>query len=76
MSIASFIVVYVILWWLVFIMALPWGVRRAGDNDEGHDPGAPANPRLLLKAAVTTVIAGILTVVAWWVISAEILEIR
>lgn len=76
MTLASLIVVYVIVWWIVFFMALPWGVRRAGDNDEGHDPGAPANPRLWLKAGITTVIAAILTTAAWWFITADMLNLR
>ena len=61
MNIASLIVVYVILWWLVFFMALPWGVRRTEAPEDGHDPGAPSNPRLWLKAGITTAIAALLT---------------
>lgn len=76
MTIASLIVVYVIVWWVVFFMTLPWGVRRTENVDEGHDPGAPANARLWLKAAITTVIAAILTYAAWWIVKADILTIR
>ena len=76
MTIASFIVVFVILWWLVFFVTLPWGVRRVEDVQEGNDPGAPANARLWLKAGITTVIAIILTACAWWVITSDIVSIR
>lgn len=74
----SGIVVYVVAWWLVFFAALPWGVRRASEAEaeEGQDPGAPANPRLLLKAAITTVIAGVLTFVYWLVATSGIVDIR
>lgn len=64
------ILVFVIIWWLVFFTILPWGIRRAGAEEEGHDAGAPANPALLRKALVTTVISGVLFVGAWWVIEA------
>ena len=41
---------YAINWGLVMFMVLPWGVRRIDPEDlgEGDDPGAPANPRILL----------------------------
>ena len=76
MNIASLIVVYVIVWWVVFFMALPWGVRRAEGGDLGNDPGAPANPRLLLKAVVTTVIAAALTAAVWWVVVSDIVDLQ
>ncbi len=76
MTIASLIVVYVIVWWVVFFMTLPWGVRRAETVEEGNDPGAPTNARLWLKAAITTLIAAALTAVAWWVVNSDWLDVR
>ncbi len=76
MSWLSGIVVYVILWWLVFFMALPVGVRRAAEVKRGNDPGAPERPRLVLKAAMTTVIAGALTLLAFLLIDGEWLTFR
>ena len=59
--------VYAVLWWLVIFMVLPWGNRQidAGDVAQGQAHGAPQKPRLLIKMAVTTVIAGILWAVAY-----------
>ncbi len=74
MSLVSGIVVFVVLWWLVFYAVLPWGVRRIDDNTEGHDAGAPANPRLWLKAGITTAITAILFAIAWWVISTDLIS--
>ena len=71
MSWLSGIVVYVILWWLVFFMALPVGVRRAGEVERGNDPGAPDRPRLGMKAAVTTAIAGVLTLLVFLLVDSE-----
>ena len=55
-------VTYAINWGLVMFMVLPWGVRRIDPEDlgEGDDPGAPANPRILLRAAITTVAAAVI----------------
>ena len=45
------IATYVVIWWITIFAVLPWGVTPAQDGDPGHAAGAPANPRLLLKAA-------------------------
>ena len=71
MSWLSTVVVFVIVWWLVFFMTLPVGVRRAGEVERGNDPGAPERARLGLKAAATTAIAGVLTVLAVLLIDTE-----
>lgn len=76
----SGIVVYVILWWLVFFMALPFGVRAphevGGTAEPGHAPSAPVRPRLWLKAGITTVIAAALWGVAWYLIASDLLSFR
>src|SRR5690606_32311555 len=72
MSIFTGLMVYVVIWWIVFFMALPVGVRtheEAGEDlPAGSAESAPARPRLWLKAAATTAIAaGLwgLFVLAW-----------
>jgi predicted secreted protein len=68
MSWFSGVVVYIMLWWMVFFMTLPFGVRsQAEHQDDGGDdivPGttesAPIRPRLWLKALVTSLIALVL----------------
>lgn len=63
MSVATGLMVYVVIWWIVFFMALPFGVRTAAEAGESAAPGladsAPVRPRLWLKAAVTSVVAGV-----------------
>ena len=41
------LVIYIIFWWLVFFIALPFGVSRENDVIHGNDPGAPK--KTLLK---------------------------
>jgi len=69
------IVVYVIVWWLVLFTVLPFGVRPPDVPGKGHATSAPARPRLLLKFAITTVIATGLWFVADYVISSGILRL-
>jgi len=76
----SGLVVYVILWWLVFFMTLPIGVRAPHEVGEtaqpGHVPSAPVKPRLWLKAGATTLIAATLWGVAYWLIGSDMLSFR
>ena len=67
MNLVGGIIVFVILWWLVLLMVLPWGVTsqlEAGDIRPGTEPGAPARPWLLIKVLATTII----TAGLWWLI--------
>jgi predicted secreted protein len=76
MEIASGIVVYVLLWWWVFFMSLPIGVRRSESVEVGHEPGAPEKPHLWKKALAATVIAAVLWFAVDWVIEAELISFR
>jgi len=54
------LVAYVIIWVVVLFTVLPFGVRQPEEPEEGHMPGAPDNPRIALRFAVTTGIAAVL----------------
>ena len=69
-------ITFIITWWMVFFMALPWGVRRQDDPEPGHEAGAPENPRLWLKVGVTTGLAFVITVFAWVVVDLGWISIR
>ena len=74
----SGIVVYLILWWLVIFMVLPWGNQPldAEDVARGHASSAPRKPRLAIKVAVTTVIAALLWAVVWMVMEQGWISLR
>lgn len=76
MNIVSAIVVYVVLWWLVLFMVLPWGVRRTEAPETGNDPGAPERPMLWRKAAITTAIATILFAITYAIVTSDLLPLR
>ena len=69
-------ITFIISWWMVFFMALPWGVRRQDDPEPGHEAGAPENPRLWLKVAVTTGIAVVITALVWVAVDLGWISIR
>lgn len=68
--------VYVITWWLVFFCVLPWGNRPTEAPEVGHAPSAPANPRLWLKAGVTSLIAAVILGIIWLVADAGWINFR
>ena len=46
MGLVSGITVYLVIWWLVVFMVLPWGGNQSVSDDDvpGHASGAPVNP--------------------------------
>lgn len=74
MDFVSGTVVYLLMWWWVFLMSLPFGVRTVEDPETGHASSAPARPMLWRKMAVTTVIAAVLTGIINWVIASQIIS--
>ena len=72
----SILATYAIVWWLVLFMVLPFGVRQIENPEPGHDPGAPARPLMLIKVAVTSGVAAILTAIIWAVIANEWIDFR
>ena len=57
----EFLVIYLILWWLVFFIMLPFGVERDQEITFGNDPGAPKKSLVKKKAIISSFITLILT---------------
>jgi predicted secreted protein len=68
--------VYIITWWLVFFCVLPWGNQPPEESEVGHATSAPANPRLWMKAAITSGIAAVIFTVLWFVADAGLINFR
>ncbi len=76
MSIVTGFAVYVVIWWIVLFTVLPWGAHAPENPEKGHAASAPVRPRLLLKFAVTTVIAGFVFAGVYWIIAADLFSFR
>lgn len=70
------IMVYIVTWWVVLFAVLPWGVRVPEKQETGHASSAPAQPKLWLKAAVTTVIATAIWLGLYFLIESDFLSFR
>jgi predicted secreted protein len=62
MSFTSIIAIYFVLWWVVLLAVLPWGVHSQQESGEvipGTDPGAPSAPSIWRKLVWTTIISAV-----------------
>jgi predicted secreted protein len=63
MDIFTIFVTFVLTWWVVVFAVLPFGNAPAAKPTVGHDPSAPANPRIRQKLLWTTIISLVITVI-------------
>ena len=78
MNIVGALVVFVVVWWLVFFTVLPWGIVSQVEDEDvepGTEPGAPARPMLVRKAAITTLIACAICALIYLVIAGELINL-
>ena len=69
MSLTEIVVVYIIIWWLVLFMVLPFGISRVDPDTllPGQDPGSPAKGRMVLKLVITSGITAVLVGIYYFV---------
>ena len=69
MTLGFGLAIYLVIWWIVLLAVLPFGVRNASEAQEpvkpGHDPGAPVIPDLKRKLLITSVIALAIFLIIW-----------
>lgn len=76
MDVVSGVVLYILLWWWVFFMTLPFGASGLNNPEKGQVASAPEKPRLGLKMLMTSLIAMLLWGCAWLIIEAEWFSFR
>jgi predicted secreted protein len=69
-------IIFVVVWWLVLFMVLPFGARPPDQVEPGMAPSAPAKPRMGLKVAITTVLALMLTALLLWLLQSGLIQLR
>jgi predicted secreted protein len=69
-------VVYLLVWWILLFAILPWGAAPPEHPEPGMESGAPARPRMPLKFAITTVLAGVIWLGIYAFMEADIISFR
>lgn len=70
------IAAYMVIWWVVIFAVLPFGVHPTAEGDPGHAAGAPANPRIKLKAVITTAVAAAIWLLLYWAVMHDLVSFR
>ena len=71
------IVLYALIWWTVLFAVLPFGTRPISEADEQTGwRGVPSQPRIWQKVIATTLVAGIVWLGCYAVISSDWLSFR
>ncbi len=58
------IIIFTCVWWVLFYMILPFGNVVSKKSNNGHAESAPTNPRIGIKACLTTIIAFFITFIS------------
>ena len=76
MTLATGIAIYVVVWWIVLFTVLPWGATPPAEPGKGHAESAPEHPRILLKALITTLLAGVVWGGIYLLIHSDLISFR
>lgn len=79
MAISSAIVLFAIIWFMTFFVALPIRLRTQGDEGDvapGTHAGAPAVHNLKKKAIITTAVALVIWAIVVTIILSGVISVR
>ena len=76
MNLFTTAITFLVIWWLILFMVLPFGASPPEEVREGHASSAPAKPRMLIKLLITTVLAIGATAAVQWFLESGLIEIR
>ncbi|MEM8949220.1 MAG: DUF1467 family protein [Pseudomonadota bacterium] len=76
MNLFTTAITFLVIWWLILFMVLPFGAAPPEEVREGHASSAPAKPRMLVKLLITTVLAIAATVAVRWFLESGLIELR
>ena len=69
-------ITFLLVWWLVLFIVLPFGARPPDQIEPGTAPSAPARPRIALKFLITTAIALVVTALIMWLIDSGLIRLQ
>ena len=77
MNWVSGVVLYTLIWWTALFAVLPVGTRPVEDADEKTGwRGTPEHPQMWRKVIITTIVATLLWIAAYLLISSDLISFR
>ena len=61
MSLFEYFIIYVVIWWILFFISLPLGVRKSENLLPGQDSGAPEKTYLWKKFIIVSILTLLFT---------------
>ena len=61
MVLFEYFIIYIVIWWILFFISLPLGVKRSESLLPGQDTGAPEKTYLWKKFTIVSLISLIFT---------------
>ena len=61
MSLFEYFIIYGVIWWILFFISLPLGVRKSENLLPGQDSGAPEKTYLWKKFTIVSILTLIFT---------------
>jgi predicted secreted protein len=80
MNTVNLFIVFMVSWWLIFLMVLPFGVKNHHEEGleakDGIEMASPVNPKIWKKAGITTILTIIVTLLFWAMMEYNWMEIK
>jgi predicted secreted protein len=64
MVLFEYFIIYIVIWWILFFISLPLGVKRSENLLPGQDTGAPEKTYLWKKFTIVSLVSLIFTYIA------------
>ena len=68
MVLFEYFIIYLVIWWILFFISLPLGVKRSESLLPGQDTGAPEKTYLWKKFTIVSLISLIFTYIVAFVL--------
>lgn len=70
--------IFVVIWWLVLFVVLPFGVRAptAEEMEPGQEPGAPVKPMMWRKVLICTLITALIWIIFYFIAMYDLISFR
>ena len=72
MVLFEYFIIYIVIWWILFFISLPLGVKRSKNLLPGQDTGAPEKTYLWKKFIIVSIITLIFTYITILVLQGNI----
>tara|TARA_B100001175_G_C19291538_1_gene533755 strand:- start:565 stop:795 length:231 start_codon:yes stop_codon:yes gene_type:complete len=75
MSLFEYFIIYIVIWWILFFISLPMGVKKSNNIEPGHDSGAPEKTYLWKKFIIVSIITLIFTYLSVLIIESNLINL-